>query len=378
MPFSVTYTAIDHTAALGDLQVADSPIGTLGASFTFPVNDSANIPRECSVMIGNSGASRGTWPVPCVLLYNDSDGNNEPTYNVTRDPDLPTIVDDVSMLDPIYAVPAGVWSSVERTDPVVLDRDSIPAVYFNYTYHNFVMSTLENDTMLQSTGLGLQGGNWCYPSANENVTFDLTYGFWLYYTANSAGAGNYTLKIDTSLTNMTFTDPSAVPSDLKMFLGNIVSTYFEGNLLTSVVSNDTAAQQTGFGTTLISLTTLPTTYSVTDASGTYSATCTRSALPVYIDSVQTSMGKPVGDSSHIYTWVLGASFAVTNQTTGIAYDPQTTFFAAAPPGSNSSNSGPNWILILGISIAVVAAGVAAVAFVLLRRRKLARNKATLP
>jgi hypothetical protein len=279
------------------------------------------------------------------------------------------------MQDPIFAIPAGVWSSVTRTEPVVLDRDGIPAVYFNYTYNNFVMSAQENETMLQGMGFGLDGGNW-YPNENVNVTFDLTYGFWLYYTPGAAGAGgNYTLKLDTTLANIRFSNPSVLPSNLQLYVGSTTAAGFNGFqgpiYLSSVVSNDTMDQQFGFGTSIVSLTSLPNTYSLTNVSGTYSSTCTRSALPVYEENWQHQLGKPTGDSSHIYQWVLGASFPITNQTTVISYDPKTTIYAAAPPGQSPLNLGQIWILMV-VLLAAIACGVVAVAFTIRRRRAAAR------
>ncbi len=262
-----------------------------------------------------------------ILLYNDTNQDGILTLNVTRDEEATTMVTELGFADQIFAVPAFRANGTVFGEPQIIERDGLPAVYIEVTIKDYVMYTQPDDLvvdLLVGQFSRYPNVNWI-PGVNKNITFDLTCGFWI--TQNE---GNYSIKVDTIINDWNFSQLGELPSNLNLFLGSMTSLskqtapgggWPKDVPLSSEVSNDTYAQEFGWEGGLIALSTMANNYTKTNQTGTYNLKTAKSAI---IDYTDRNAQEIIGDSTHVYNWILGANFRIDNTTSSIEYDPELT------------------------------------------------------
>ena len=266
-----------------------------------------------------------------LLLYNDTNQDGILTLNVTRDENATTMVTELGFVDDIFAVPAFKANGAEFSEPQILERDGLPAVYVEVIIKDYVMYTQPDDLvvdLLVGQFSRYSNVNWI-PGVNKNITFDITTGFWITYNE-----GNYSIKIDTIINDWDFSQLGELPSNLNLFLGSMTSLskytapgggWPQNVLLPSEVSNDTYGQKFGWEGGLIALSTMANNYTKTNQTGTYNLKTAKSAIIDYTDRNNQEI---IGDSTHVFNWILGANFKIDNTTSSIEYDPELTLVTA--------------------------------------------------
>ena len=256
------------------------------------------------------------------LLYNDTNFDNKLTINVTRDENIPSLVRETTFVDEIFAIPNEKCGNFSYTDPLLLNISGIPTMYSSFTIHNYTLSALQQSSWNTVDQITMPKPiNWVN-NVSKNITFDLAFGMWLSYSE-----GNYSLKIDYNFTNWDTSSFSSLPSRLKLFSGmssamQISMTEGAYPPIYSKVTNDSASQEFEWGGSLVLVSEMAEEYEKINATGKQILQADRTAIPAYFEP---GTQKIMGDSQHIYKWVLGASFDIDNSTTSIIYDPETTF-----------------------------------------------------
>lgn len=285
-----------------------------------------------------------------LILYNDTNQDGLLTLNVSRDQIAKDYVKSYGFLDDIYAMSSFNCSSYDYTDPIARYYEGIPSLYFNITWYSWSLLAQSERMYGLPKGFSIVGNN------DLNVSFDLTYGFWFIPLSNYT----FKIKIETSLKNINMefgTQP--IPTNLKLYSGYLTSIntiYGTTSLpISTQINNDTLAQQFGSKGNVIALSTMQNWYlrnKTNNGEEQLNETCIKSAIPDYIDGDNQ---KVIGDSAHIYRWVLGANFHIDNKTTSIFYDPDTTYFTSEPGseggGEDGGDDGPP--VIPGYSVIVL-------------------------
>lgn len=261
-----------------------------------------------------------------LILYNDTDRDGYLTVEVNRSEIAKNYIESCTFSDEIYALPSYNCSSYEYTDPIVRDYKGTASLYYNVTWYSWSLLAKSS-----SSYYGLPEDLNIHSNNDLNVSFDLTYGFWFIPENNET----YNLKIDTILGNINLDFGSqSIPSNLKLhsgFLTSLNTIYGSTSLpIPTRVNNNTYAQEFGMEGNVVALSTMENWYlrkNSSNPSDWLNETCVKSAIPRYIDHDNQ---KVMGDSDHIYQWLLGANFIIDNETDTIIYDPETTFFTANP------------------------------------------------
>jgi hypothetical protein len=203
------------------------------------------------------------------------------------------------------------------------------------------------------------------------MTFDLTYGFWILFEN-----GIYNLKIDTHFLNIQMNWGNyQIPSDLRLFSGYksaLVAHY--GSLankfpLPTTISNDSTEQQFIHNGGTVASIQMGENYTFTNNSGKFLGEPTFSNVPYYLDPYHQ---ENMGDSDHIYEYILGANFEINSEITEILFDPETRLPVNHQKTTSTSigeNPGSN---IAGFNNLIII-GVIGISIIYKLRKKMNRN-----
>ncbi|MHA1336094.1 MAG: hypothetical protein ACTSPW_10185 [Promethearchaeota archaeon] len=260
------------------------------------------------------------------FLYNDTNEDGILTYNITWDKYSKNFAKTYTFTDEIYAIPIFKCSSVEYTDPKYLDYKGNLALYFNVTFNQWQLNSTGDPTATQDIP--------DFPTIDNpelNISFDLTYTYWIYSEADT-----YKLKIDTLIDNVNMNfGAQNEPKNLKMFCGfkTAVHSIFgttEMPIPTSIAS-DGGNQTFYIQDKLMALSMLEKTYVLKNSTGEMTYECDTQYIPQLFD---IQFQKIVGDADHVYNFVVGANFDVNSDVERIIYDPDTNFFSDCVPIDN--------------------------------------------
>ncbi|MHA1395926.1 MAG: LVIVD repeat-containing protein [Promethearchaeota archaeon] len=298
---------------------SDCKAPTLENHITYTAEDGDGIVRLFDSII---------W-IGYLLLYNDTNGDGMLSYNVERDPDVNELVTSVSITDEVYAYPVSTAQSYSYTDPEIKLYDGEPAIQFNMTYYDWEMraeeSTLPSDYNLR----GFPDEIDIVQNGGLNVTFDLTYSFWLIPKEND----DYNIKIDTLIQNINLDfDGAPIPSNLKFFTGYLIdfATTFghTGMSISTSLSEADSSQDFMMRGGLIGENFLNNWYVKNNSNVLENSECLRCSIPNYRDP---DCQEIIGDSEHVYSFVVGANLDVNSTITDLYYDPETRFYCSYLP-----------------------------------------------
>ncbi|MHA1682936.1 MAG: LVIVD repeat-containing protein [Promethearchaeota archaeon] len=260
-----------------------------------------------------------------TLLYNDTNGDGILTINTTRDGNINELVTDVQISDDVYAYPRNNAHSFNYSTPEVKLYNGKPAIQFNCTYHRWELlaetSTYERPFCFSGFPRSID----IVQVPGLNVTFDLTYSFWLIPDGE-----NYSIKIDTLIQDIDLDFNGApIPSNLKLFTGFMINlaTIFgtSGRLTsTSLSETDTSMDYLMKGG-LIAESFMNDWYLKNVSNVLYNTTCERSVIPHYRDDENQAI---LGDSENICEFVVGVNMDINSTITDLYYDPETRLYGA--------------------------------------------------
>ncbi len=336
-------------------------------SFEFPAIDGDGKPRSI----------RGICQWNRLFLYNDTDGDGRFTPDLIFEEGSTNIIKTIGSNDEIFAVPIDSGSSYAYTAPEIVKRNGILTINFNFTCYGYTLNALSTNPQYKTIPVDYPSCTWT-PDVDKNVTFDLTYSVWIYKSTST----NFTVKVDTSLTNWDFSQfTGGLPSAIRIFAGS--KTYFsvacgystndyemvELCRVPTEIVGESCEQKFRWNGGLFGLIEQAASFRKVNASGIKELACIRSAMAEYSDEQNQ---KHVADIGTLYQWVVGANFPIDATTTAIYYDPEATFITWVTENEDNDNEEDGegiWIIIVATAIPIAIITV----FLVIRQRKRKRN-----